>query len=258
MLNLFQQPKRHKILKQVQNDKMNEPFQFKEFTVEQDQCAMKIGTDSVLLGAWTTVEHNPFSVLDIGAGTGILSLMIAQRSNAQTLEAIEIDDEAFEQCAENFENAPWADRLFCFHASLLEYVENVDDTFDLIICNPPFYSEDYKTDNKARDTARFNDAMPFEHLIYAVVHLLSDTGIFSLVIPHKEEAQFIDLASKVGLFLNRSLHVKGNAESEIKRSLLEFSFKEHKEESSVLIIETARHQYTEDYINLTKDFYLKM
>lgn len=219
---------------------------------------MKIGTDSVLLGAWASVAHHPFSVLDIGAGTGILSLMMAQRSNAESIEAIEIDDEAFEQCAENFENAPWADRLFCFHASLLEYVENVDDTFDLIICNPPFYSEDYKTDNKARDLARFNDAMPFEHLIYAVVHLLSDNGIFSVVIPYKEEVKFKDLASQVGLFLKRSLHVKGNPDSDVKRSLLEFTFKEHPIETSELIIETARHQYTEDYINLTKDFYLKM
>ena len=111
---------------------------------------MKIGTDGVLLGAWTSVENNPFSILDIGAGTGILSLMLAQRSHAQQIEAIEIDGDAYEQCAENFENSPWNDRLFCYHASLLEFVEEVDDTFDLIICNPPFYSEDYKSnDNEA-------------------------------------------------------------------------------------------------------------
>ena len=237
---------------------MNKPFKFKDFSVNQDKCAMKIGTDSVLLGAWTSLNNNPFSVLDIGSGTGILSLMLAQRSSAETIEAIEIDDEAFEQCSENFENSPWADRLFCFHASLLEYIEAVADEFDLIICNPPFYSEDYKTNNDARDLARFNDAMPFEHLIYAVANLLSDTGLFSVVIPFKEEANFVALASKVGLFPNRILHVKGNPDTEIKRSLLEFSFKESKIETSELIIETARHQYTEDYINLTKDFYLKM
>lgn len=219
---------------------------------------MKIGTDSVLLGAWTSLKHNPISVLDIGAGTGVLSLMVAQRSDAQTIEAIEIDDDAFEQCAENFENSPWADRLFCFHASLLEYIEAVADEFDLIICNPPFYSEDYKTNNDARDLARFNDAMPFEHLIYAVLNLLSEDGIFSVVIPYKEESNFADLASKVGLLPNRILHVKGNPDSEIKRSLIEFSFHKTETETSELIIETSRHQYTEDYINLTKDFYLKM
>lgn len=237
---------------------MPKPFRFKAFTVEQDQCAMKIGTDGVLLGAWTSVDHRPQAILDIGAGTGILSLMIAQRSNAQTIEAIEIDDDAFEQCAENFENSPWADRLFCFHASLLEYIEAVDDTFDLIICNPPFYSEDYKTDNEARDLARFNDAMPFEHLIYAAVNLLSEEGVFSVVIPKKEASNFIELASMAGLYPKRILHVKGNPDAEIKRSLIEFTFEDLDAQTTELIIETARHQYTQDYINLTKDFYLKM
>ena len=237
---------------------MRKPFKFKEFTVNQDQCAMKIGTDSVLLGSWTTLKNNPFSVLDIGAGTGVLSLMIAQRSRAENIEAIEIDADAFEQCSENFENSSWSDRLFCYHASLLEFVEEVEDKFDLIICNPPFYSEDYKTDNAARDLARFNDAMPFEHLIYAALNLMSENSVFSVVIPSKEETNFIDLASKGGLFSNRILRVKGNPESEIKRSLLEFSFKENETETSELIIETSRHQYTQDYINLTKDFYLKM
>lgn len=237
---------------------MSKPFQFKQFTINQDRCAMKIGTDGVLLGAWTSVEHNPFNVLDIGAGTGVLSLMIAQRSLAENIEALEIDAEAYEQCSENFENSPWADRLFCYHASLLEFVEEVDDEFDLIICNPPFYSEDYKTDSEARDLARFNDAMPFEHLIYAVANLLSKNGVFAVVIPYKEEEKFIDLASKIGLSVKRSLHVKGNPNSEFKRSLIEFSFEETEIETSDLVIETARHQYTEDYINLTKDFYLKM
>ncbi|EDP71207.1 putative RNA methyltransferase [Flavobacteriales bacterium ALC-1] len=237
---------------------MNTPFKFKQFAVNQDKCAMKIGTDSVLLGAWTSVKENPFSILDLGAGTGILSLMLAQRSSAQNIEAIEIDADAYEQCSENFENSPWADRLFCYHASLLEFVKEVEDKFDLIICNPPFYSEDYKTDNKARDLARFNDAMPFEHLIYATLNLLSDDGIFSVVIPYKEEEKLIELASKVGLHPNHILRVKGNPDSEIKRSLLEFSFNKTRTDVSELIIETARHQYTEDYINLTKDFYLKM
>ncbi|WP_430466888.1 tRNA1(Val) (adenine(37)-N6)-methyltransferase [Winogradskyella ouciana] len=237
---------------------MNKPFQFKQFTVNQDQCAMKIGTDGVLLGAWTSVDHNPFNVLDIGAGTGILSLMIAQRSNAEQIEAIEIDDDAFEQCAENFENSPWNDRLFCFHASLLEYIEAVDEKFDLIICNPPFYSEDYKTEDKARNLARFSDAMPMEHIIFAIINFLSENGIFSIVIPHKMENTFIEEASLIGLFPNRILRVKGNPNSEIKRSLIEFSYSETATKISELIIETERHQYTEDYINLTKDFYLKM
>ena len=164
----------------------HKPFQFKEFSVHQDQCAMKIGTDSVLLGAWTSID-NPYTILDIGAGTGVLALMLAQRYNAQRIEAIEIDESAYEQCTENFENSPWNDRLFCYHASLLEFVEEVDEVFDLIICNPPFYSENYKSNNHARDLARFNDAMPFKHLIYAVVNLLEPNGLFSVIIPKKEE-----------------------------------------------------------------------
>ncbi|WP_111682320.1 tRNA1(Val) (adenine(37)-N6)-methyltransferase [Winogradskyella tangerina] len=237
---------------------MSKPFKFKQFTIHQDRCAMKVGTDGVLLGAWTSISNHPFSVLDIGSGTGILALMIAQRSTAQRIEAIEIDADAYEQCAANFENSAWNDRLFCYHASLLEFVEEVDDHFDLIICNPPFYSEDFKTSDASRDMARFNDAMPFEHLIYAVANLLSDNGLFSVIIPKKEEQGFIELASKGNLYPNRILHIRGNPDSDIKRSLIEFSFIQTKIETNELVIEEGRHQYTEDYINLTKDFYLKM
>ena len=106
---------------------MIKPFKFKEFTVNQDRCAMKIGTDSVLLGAWTSLDSNPFSVLDIGAGTGVLSLMLAQRSSAEIIDAIEIDDKAYEQCVDNFEQSPWGDRLFCYHASLEEFADEIED-----------------------------------------------------------------------------------------------------------------------------------
>ncbi|MEP3838151.1 MAG: methyltransferase [Algibacter sp.] len=237
------------------------PFVFKEFQIYHDQCAMKIGTDGVLLGAWTSLKNRPFSILDIGAGTGVLALMLAQRSDAEIIDAIEIDDNAFEQCVDNFEQSPWGDRLFCYHASLADFVkelETEEDRYDVIICNPPFYSEDYKTDNNQRDLARFQDAMPFNHLLESVSKLLSEIGVFSVVIPFKETSTFTELASKFNLFPNRILHVKGTPTSEIKRALLEFSFRESETIIESLIIETERHKYTESYINLTKDFYLKM
>ncbi|MDO7170909.1 tRNA1(Val) (adenine(37)-N6)-methyltransferase [Mariniflexile sp. AS56] len=236
----------------------SKPFNFKQFTINQDQCAMKIGTDGVLLGAWSPIEQHPFAILDIGAGTGIISLMLAQRCDAEIIDAIEIDDAAYEQCVDNFEQSPWGDRLFCYHAALEEFVEEIEDQYDLIISNPPFYSEDYKSENEQRDLARFNDALPFDHLIESVSKLLSEDGIFCVIIPFKEETEFIKLAAASKLFPNRILHVQGNSTSEIKRSLIAFSFRESAIKKETLIIETGRHEYTEDYINLTKDFYLKM
>jgi len=243
-------------------------FQFKKFTINQDRCAMKVGTDGVLLGAWCPIDNNPFSVLDIGAGTGILSLILAQRSNAehpslqgelaQQIDAIEIDENAFEQCVENFENSPWGDKLFCFHAGLDEFMEEPEDEYDLIISNPPFHTEDYKTENEQRDLARFSDALPFEDLVEAAHLLLSENGIFAVIIPFKEEEKFITLAKVFELYPFKITRVKGTPTTEIKRSLLAFSKTQKQTHVDELIIETARHQYTEEYIDLTKDFYLKM
>ena len=234
-------------------------FQFKQFTIEQDRCAMKIGTDGVLLGAWAPVEQNTFSILDIGTGTGIIALMLAQRSTAQQIDALEIDEQAYEQAIDNLENSPWNDRLFCFHAGLDEFMEEPEDEYDLIVSNPPFYSEDYKTNNDQRDLARFQDALPFEDLIEAADLLLSENGILAVIIPFKEEDRFLAIAKEFELYPTKITRVKGTPTAEIKRSLLALSRNKTTLFSiDELTIEIGRHEYTPEYIALTQDFYLKM
>ncbi|MEP3207939.1 MAG: methyltransferase [Maribacter sp.] len=237
---------------------MSKPFKFKQFTINQDRCAMKIGTDGVLLGAWISVENMPNSMLDIGAGTGLLSLMLAQRSLAENIEALEIDEDAYEQCVENFEASPWADRLFCYHAGLDEFLEEIEEPYDLIFSNPPFYSEEVSSGNVARDNARQNKSLPFDELLEGVSKLLSTNGRFATIIPYKEELTFMALATSLGLFPNRILRVKGNPSAEIKRSLLEFSFTKGKVVEDTLTVEIKRHEYTAAYQELTQAFYLKM
>ncbi|SDM42587.1 tRNA1(Val) (adenine(37)-N6)-methyltransferase [Kriegella aquimaris] len=237
---------------------MKNIFRFKQFSLNQDRCAMKVGTDGVLLGAWASLEKNPESILDIGAGTGVIALMMAQRSPSQTIDAIELDDHAYEQCTENFESSPWGDRMFCYHAGLDEFVDEWEDTYDLIVSNPPFYSEDVSSGDKSRDQARQNQSLPFDELLEGVSRLLSPKGIFSTIIPFKEEEAFLNLAAQLNLFPRRITRVKGNPTSETKRSLLEFVFNATETKIKALTIEIRRHEYTQEYVDLTKDFYLKM
>ena len=240
---------------------MSHPFVFKEFTIHQENTAMKVGTDGVLLGAWCSIDSLPDTILDIGSGTGLLSLQLAQRTDALTIDAVEINAAAYEQTVENFEQSDWADRLFCYHSSFQDFSEEMNEEaeeYDLIISNPPFYTDAFETKDSSRNTARFTTALPFEDLLVGVSKLLSDRGVFTTIIPFKETAAFVKLAAKNNLFLNRVCSVRGTNTSEIKRSLLEFSF--HKKEliETALTIEISRHVYTQEYINLTKDFYLKM
>lgn len=256
------------------------PFQFKQFTIAQDHCAAKVGTDGVLLGAWSALQENPNSILDIGTGTGVIALMLAQRSTAHTIDALELDDSAYEQATENFEASPWGDRLFCYHAHVYEFATEIEEQYDLIVSNPPFYEEsslpkaslkeDENSMSNARKKARFEDAMPFEILLGAVQNLLSEEGRFNIILPFKREKEFVQLAARGGLLPTRITRVKGTPTSQAKRSLLEFCrfdyvqecFRESKTNPTptiqTLVIEKERHHYTSEYIALTKDFYLKM
>ncbi len=234
-------------------------FQFKQFSINQDKSAMKVGTDGVLLGAWCPIDNNPISILDIGTGTGIIALMLAQRTNAEQIDALEIDDNAFEQATENFDNSIWNDRLYCYHSGLDEFIEEPEDEYDLIVSNPPFFAEDFKSTSEARNLARFLDAMPFEHLLEAADLLLSENGIFAVIIPFKEEVNFIALANEFELYPIKITRVRGTFQTPIIRSLLAFKrFELPVSIADELVIEIERHQYTNEYIELTKDFYLKM
>jgi len=240
---------------------MKNVFKFKEFQVIQDKAAMKIGTDGVLLGAWAHIPNHTNSILDVGSGTGLISLMLAQRSYAETIDAVEIDDDAYEQTVENFENSIWADRLFCYHSEFVSFAKEMieeEEQYDLIISNPPFYEDDYKSEDESRNTSRFTSALLFEKLIEGAAKLLAKEGVFSVIIPFKEEEKFVQIARENSLYLNRVCHIQGNPNSEIKRSLLEFSFTVSEIKKEHLTIEKERHNYTKEYIELTKEFYLKM
>ena len=240
------------------------PFHFKQFTIHQDKCAMKVGTDGVLLGAWTFVENNPTSVLDIGTGSGLIALQLAQRCDAELIDAVEIDAPSYEQAVANFENSSWGNRLFCYHATLDAFTSEMDELYDLIVSNPPFYTESLSLSqqkdvvSEARKKARFTSSLSFDELLFSVSKLLSEKGIFSVIVPFKEESSFVDLAKKHHLFLNRLCRVRGNPTVEVKRSLLEFSFCKSNPKVEHLTIEINRHQYTKAYIALVKDFYNKM
>ncbi len=237
---------------------MSTIFQFKQFKVNQDKTAMKIGTDAVLLGAWADVSYEPNSILDVGTGTGVIALQMAQRSYAEVIDAIEIEDNAYEQAVENFEASPWNDRLFCYHASFQEFFDEVEDQYDLIISNPPFYTDHYKSKDEARDLARFTDTLPFDVLLYGTHLLLSDNGRAFFIIPYKEEDLFLSFANHFQLYPKRVTHVRGNASAEVKRSMIELVKFDTDIAINELVIEHERHVYTEDYLALVKPFYLKM
>lgn len=231
-------------------------FTFKQFIIHQDRCAMKVGTDGVLLGAWAPLDHHPQRILDIGAGTGLIALMLAQRSNAPEIDSVEVDEDAYEQCVENFEASPWGDRLFCYHADIRELADDPEEPYDLIVANPPYFSEDTLPDNPSRALARNNELLPFKDLLEAVQILLAEEGKFAVIIPFKEEEHFVGLAQKLELYPHTITRVKGNATSEIKRSLLLFTKSYSICQYHELILEVDRHIYTPEFKDLVKAFYL--
>ena len=233
-------------------------FQFKEFKVKQDRCAMKVGTDGVLLGAWADIPEHVNSILDIGTGTGVIALQLAQRSDASIIDALEIEPQAFEQAVENFENSQWADRLYCYHASLQEFVKEIDEKYDLIISNPPYFNDTFKDLDKQRALARHTQELPFNELLEGVSKIMSADGSAAFIIPFKEEANFLELAKIKNLFPVRISRYRGNAKSDLIRSLVELKNKVTTTTQDEFFLEHSRHEYTDHYKSLVKDFYLKL
>ncbi|MBI5539893.1 MAG: methyltransferase [Bacteroidia bacterium] len=232
----------------------NNWFQFKQFKVEQDQCAMKIGTDSILLGAWANCLESRFA-LDIGTGTGILALMIAQKSIAEII-AIDIDEKTIIQAQENITNSSWNNRIKLLNTSLQEFKSPIEK-YDFIISNPPFFQNSLKAPDESRTIARHSDKLSHEDIIGFCIKHLSDVGILAIIFPVEQGKYFLKLAIENQLFCKRLCEVKPNTSKQAHRLLMEFSLNKQSTEYSEIIIETGtRHHYTEEYKELTKDFYL--
>lgn len=232
-------------------------FKFKKFSVRQDKTAMKVGTDGVLLGAWANFSATG-NILDIGTGTGLISLMAAQRSNAR-ITGIDICPDSVEQASSNFSLCEWSDRLQAVNISLQKYAETESRFFDYIVCNPPFYNGSYIPTDRKRTVARHSTELSIDELFKFSYKLLSDTGILGIISPIENFESILNSCSKNNLFIIRQTSVKPNFEKPVKRILLEFSKVRQILFQNTLIIESdQRHVYTNEYIKLTKDFYLKM
>jgi tRNA1Val (adenine37-N6)-methyltransferase len=228
-------------------------FKFKCFDVKQDKCAMKVGTDGVLLGAWTTINKHE-SVLDVGTGTGLIALMLAQRSLSR-IDAVEIDGSACNQAKDNFRASPWHNRLHAYESSFQLYAKT-ETRYDLIVSNPPFFINAHRSESDARNMARHtNETLTFEELIFGVGILLRATGKFCVILPIKEGRIFIQVCEDSNLFCTRITRVKTRADKSEKRLLLEFGRHRVKVENTELIILNEEGEYTKSYVELTKDFY---
>ncbi|WP_455632999.1 tRNA1(Val) (adenine(37)-N6)-methyltransferase [Parabacteroides sp.] len=235
----------------------NPYFQFKKFTVWHDKCAMKVGTDGVLLGAWASTERC-LRILDVGTGTGLIALMLAQRSTA-ILDAIDIDPDACLQARENIAKSPFANRIQVYQTPLSEYKPDEHIKYDLIVSNPPYFIDSLKCPDTKRNLARHTDTLSLPDLLRDSRKLLAPEGNIALVLPFEQREYLIGLAREESLFPLRETHVSPVPDAIPKRLLIELSTKPVTEpELSYLTLEIERHRYTDEFIALAKDFYLKM
>ncbi len=240
-------------------DKKRRPFQFKQFSIADDHCAMKVGTDGVLIGAWAdTTQHQ--NILDIGTGSGLMAIMTAQKNKTTKIIGIEIDESAAKQASENVYNSPWANRIKIIHSPLSDFIQTHTKKMDHIITNPPFFVTPAAAKNQKRNQARNTESLTQDELIYSVNLLLTQEGSFSLILPVNEGEIFIKKMKENNFFLQRICHVRPKKEKKTERLLMEFSKREPYQiiEEELIIQHEKRNDWTEDYIQLTKEFYLGM
>ena len=241
---------------------MKHSFTFKQFAICQDRCAMKVGTDGVLLGAWARVEHCR-RILDMGTGTGLVALMTAQRSNA-TIVAIDLDADAVEQAKENVTASPWADRIQVFEADARDLYSSEfrilysEFLFDAILCNPPFFENSLKSPDAARTMARHTDTLSFDELARSAARLLTSEGELSVVIPYDRAHDMTVSAACHGLFATRQTVVVPVEGGKPKRMLMAFTREGGAHTANTLHIQDTQRCYTSEYIRLVEEFYLKL
>lgn len=234
----------------------NPYFQFKQFTVWHDKCAMKVGTDGVLLGAWASVR-NAHKILDVGTGTGLVALMLAQRSLPDAdIVALEIDKAAAGQAGENVARSPWKERIEVVQADFRNYQSS--DKFDVIVSNPPYFVDSLECPDQQRNAARHNDSLTYEELLEGVAGLLAEDGAFTIVIPTDVADRVKMIATAKNLYAVRQLNVITKPGGIPKRTLITFTFSNRECIIEELLTELARHQYSEEYIALTREYYLNM
>ena len=215
---------------------------------------MKVNTDGVLLGAWAEVSDAK-NILDIGTGTGVIALMLAQKNQQAMIDAIDIDENAYTQAKENFEQSKWSNRLNAFHTSLQKF--STKKKYDLIISNPPYFVDDYKTDNAQKNIAKHSIALNYEELLIGINRFIAATGKAFLVVPVFNFPSIETEARNKNLFVTKLTEVIAVKGKPAYLSLLQLERNEKSFSENTITIQTADSSFTEEYKSLTKEFYLK-
>lgn len=229
-------------------------FTFKQFTINQDRCAMKVCTDACILGASTDVE-NVSKILDIGTGTGLLSLMIAQRTNAQ-IDAVEIDEDAYQQAVMNVQESVFASKIRVHHQRIQDFL--VEDSYDLIISNPPFYQQSLKSADAKVNRALHTVELSFDDIIDSSIRLLSPNGKFVVLLPPFEMEKLIQIAKKKGLYLSKKMLIRHDESKPIFRVIATFQTNQIHDlyEKTLIIHEKDGQTYSDEFRRLLQDYYL--